>query len=392
MKKGKRIVSLALSLVMAVGVLVTGNLPEKVQAASTYYEKESNNNRNEANKIKVNQKVIGNVDERGDEDWYVFTLPADGVFTYDLEQVTNSSSKCNISLYDASLNCYSEYSEISSCHSKRFNYAKGETFYIRVKNWFYFGYRTDGDYALTINFKETKGKWEIEDNNSKNRADKLSGKMKGTIIGSDDEDWFKYTASANGYVNFKFINEDGVVTNSGWDFTVYDKNLTELASWNTTTDNVFGTFTVSKKTVLYIKLSGGAMKDNLYSITPEFKATDYVEKEDNNSFKKATKIEQKKSYVGVKNYREDEDYYKFVAPANGTYKVSFTVEEEVNNGYDVVLYGPTKKEIRTLSDLTDDSSAKIKMKKGKTYYIQVKGHGYYQSWLCKYKVKVTKVK
>ena len=92
MKKGKRIVSLALSLVMVMGVLVTGNLPEKVQAASTYYEKESNNNRNEANKIEVNQKVIGNVDDDDDEDWYVFTLPEDGVFTIDMEQVTNASS------------------------------------------------------------------------------------------------------------------------------------------------------------------------------------------------------------------------------------------------------------------------------------------------------------
>lgn len=392
MKKGKRIVSLALSLVMAMGVLVTGNLPEKVQAASTYYEKESNNNRNEANKIKVNQKVIGNVDGEGDEDWYVFTLPADGVFTYDLEQVTNSSSECNISLYDASLNYYSGKSGISSCHSKRFNYAKGDTFYVRIAH----DWSSEGDYTFTINFKETKGKWEIEDNNSKNRAEKLTGKMKGTMIWEEDEDWFKYTASANGYVDFKFINEDGVVTSDGWYFTVYDKNLTKLASWNIKTDSTLGTFTVNKKTVLYIKISNEnsycPMTDNLYSITPVFKATDYVEKEDNNSFKKATKIEQKKSYVGVKNYEDDEDYYKFVAPANGTYKVSFTVEEEVNNGYDVVLYGPTKKEIKTLSDLTDDSSAKIKMKKGKTYYIQVKGHGYYQSWLCKYKVKVTKVK
>ncbi len=389
MKKGKRIVSLALSLVMAVGVLVTGNLPEKVQAASTYYEKESNNNRNEANKIKVNQKVIGNVDESGDEDWYVFTLPADGVFTIDMEQVTNASSMCEVDMYDASLNWQTGCDASTSFHSKRFNYGKEKTFYIRINHSYY----SDGDYTFTINFKETKGKWEIEDNNSKNRANKLSGKMKGTILGSNDEDWFKYTAPANGYVDFKFINEDGVVTNYGWDFTVYDKNLTELASWNTTTDDVFGTFTVSKKTVLYIKLSGWSMTDNLYSITPVFKATDYVEKEDNNSFKKATKIQANKSYVGVRNYEGDEDYYKFVAPANGTYKVSFTVEAEVSNGYDVVLYGPTKKEIKTLSDLTDDSSAKIKMKKGKTYYIHVNRHSTYSyTWLAKYKVKVTKVK
>ena len=392
MKKGKRIVSLALSLVMVMGVLVTGNLPEKVQAASTYYEKESNNNRNEANKIEVNQKVIGNVDDDDDEDWYVFTLPEDGVFTIDMEQVTNASSECEVDMYDASLNWQTGCDPSSSFHSKRFNYGKGTTFYIRI-NCYY----SDGDYTFTINFKETKGKWEIEDNNSKNRADKLSGKMKGTILGEDDEDWFKYTAPANGYVDFKFINEDGIVTSDGWYFTVYDKNLTELASWNIETDSTLGAFTVNKKTVLYIKISNqysyASMTDNLYSITPGFKATDYVEKEDNNSFKKATKIQANKSYVGVRNYEDDEDYYKFVAPANGTYKVSFTVEAEVSNGYDVVLYGPTKKEIKTLSDLTDDSSAKIKMKKGKTYYIHVNRHSTYSySWLAKYKVKVTKVK
>ena len=135
------------------------------------------------------------------------------------------------------------------------------------------------------------------------------------------------------------------------------------------------------------------MTDNLYSIKPVFKETDYVEKEDNNSFKKATKIEQKKTYIGVRNYESDEDYYKFVAPSNGTYKVSFGVQDEVTYGYDVTIYGPTKKELKTLSDLTDDSSAKIKMKKGTTYYIHVDRHSTY-SYNCmdKYKIKVTKVK
>jgi hypothetical protein len=135
------------------------------------------------------------------------------------------------------------------------------------------------------------------------------------------------------------------------------------------------------------------MKDKLYSIKPVFKATKYVEKEDNNSFKKATTIKSGKKYIGVRNYETDEDYYKFVAPSSGTYRISFECADEVEHGYDVTIYGSSKKELKKLSNLTDDSSAKVKMKKGKTYYILVAdGSSWGSSWAEKYKIKVAKVK
>jgi hypothetical protein len=338
--------------------------------------------------IDVNTTVAGTITDSSDEDWYKFTLPSDGYFTYDFSAISGRKS---LKLYDSSLNeVSSDYG--SSIHSQRFNYATGTAFYIRVYNH----YDYDGDYELTINHTPTKN-WELEDNNSRKTAEKLSGKMKGTMLSSDDEDWYKYTAPKSGYVYFKFINEDSVVTSEGWKVTAYDKDLKELASWTFKSDDKAGTFTVNAKTVLYIKISySGDVKDSVYSITPVFKATAYVEKENNNSFKKATKIKSGKAYIGVRNYDSDEDYYKFVAPATGTFKISFTCVDEVKYGYDVTIYDSSKKELKKLSDLTDDKSVKIKMKKGKTYYIHVDRHssswwdGY--SWLNKYKVKVSKVK
>jgi hypothetical protein len=374
---------------MALGVLPADTVP--VQAAETVSETEDNNSRDTANVIDVNTTVAGNVSDEDREDWYRFTLPSDGYFVYNtISTVTHS-----VTLYDSSLD------EISSdrgkvVESQRYNYAKGTVFLVKVSVIHEVSGYPSTDYELNIKFTKTKN-WELEDNNSRKTAEKLSGKMKGTMLSSSDEDWYKYTAPKSGYVYFKFINEDSVVTNSGWKVTAYDKDLTELASWTFNSDDKAGTFTVNAKTVLYIKISySGDVKDSVYSITPVFKATAYVEKENNNSFKKATKIKSGKAYIGVRNYDSDEDYYKFVAPATGTFKISFTCVDEVKYGYDVTIYDSSKKELKKLSNLTDDKSVKIKMKKGKTYYIHVNRHSSYwwdgYSWLDKYKVKVSKVK
>jgi hypothetical protein len=380
MKTKKRLLALGLSLALALGALTVQTVP--VQAATTVSETEGNNSRNEANVIKVNTTVTGTIADYSDEDWYKFTLPSDGYFTYDLSYI---GSYKKISLYDSSLNELSNDGG-GTVQSQRFNYAKGTTFYIRVDGY-------SGDYEFTISHTPTT-KWEIEDNNSRKTAEKLTKKMKGTMISSSDEDWYKYTASESGYVKFKFINEDSVVTSLGWKIAVYDKDLTELASWQEQTDASTGVFTVKPKTVLYVQISYvGGVTDCLYSIAPEFKATKYVEKENNNSFKKATTIKSGKGYIGVRNYKTDEDYYKFVAPSSGTFKVSFECVEEVEYGYNVIIYDSSKTELKKFSNITDDSSAKIKMKKGKTYYIYVGNGGIWgTSWLYKYKVKVSKVK
>jgi hypothetical protein len=275
--------------------------------------------------------------------------------------------------------------------SQRYNYTKGTVLFVAVSFASYYSNNT-ADYELLINHTPAKN-WEIEDNNSRKTAEKLSKKMKGTMISSSDEDWYKYTASESGYVEFQFINEDSVVTSNGWNITVYDKDLTELASWKFKSDDTTGTFTVKAKTVLYIKITGYGMTDKLYSIKPVFKATQYVEKENNNSFKKATTIKSGKGYIGVRNYKTDEDYYKFVAPSTATYKISFECVDEVSYGYNVTIYNSSKEELKKFSNLTDDSSAKIKMKKGKTYYIHVANGGSWgTSWAAKYKIKVSKVK
>jgi hypothetical protein len=371
---------------MALGVVPADTA--SVQAAATVSETEDNNSRDTANVIDVNTTVAGNLSSNDKEDWYKFTLPSDGYFTYNLVAVESRE----VCLFDSSLNKVSSDSG-TAIQSQRFNYSKGTVFYVRIENGYWSG---DGDYELTIKFTKTKN-WELEDNNSRKNAEKLSGKMKGTMLSSDDEDWYKYTAPKSGYVYFKFINEDSVVTSEGWKITVYDKDLKELASWTFKSDDKAGTFTVNAKTVLYIKISySGGVKDSVYSIAPIFKATEYVEKENNNSFKKATKIKAGKGYIGVRNYDSDEDYYKFVAPSTGTYKISFVCVDEPSYGYDVTIYGPSKKELKKLSNLTDDKSVKIKMKKGKTYYIHVDRHSSYwwdgYCWASKYKVKVSKVK
>lgn len=367
---------------------------ETVQAATkTVYENESNNNKNEANVIKAGETMVGEVSSpSSDEDWYEFTVPKNGYFTINIVGQTDVNNDFTLYIYDEILNELEHWGG-ENIITRRLNFEKGTKLFIRVKAYWS---NATVDYGLTISFTENN-KWETENNDSKNGAEKLTEKMYGTIWNDKDVDWYKYTAPESGVLAFDFINEDAVVTSSGWKIKVYDKSLTEIRSEGVTTDYELGHYTVKAKDVLYISVSGSNMVDNLYSIKPKLKKTKNIEKENNDSFGKANSMKLATPMTGCFNTSDDTDYFKFKSNYSGNCKLSFNMEGGyvLQYGVDIVIYDGSKKEIARISDGKEIASKKFKVKKGKTYYIQVVDH-YDSSWsnpksYCfVYKLKLTK--
>lgn len=97
--------------------------------------------------------------------------------------------------------------------------------------------------------------WELEENGTRNTASVLDGKKYGTVYFNKDEDYYQYTATENGKVEFKFVNEDSVTEGYGWSVFIYDSNFKEISSKiYFRTDATLGAFDVKKDAVLYVKV------------------------------------------------------------------------------------------------------------------------------------------
>ncbi len=376
-------------LLLLLFTLISVSFTTKAKAADdanypskTTYEVEPNNSWFEAQEIHVNETIIGESDsDPYDEDYYLFTFPEDGYAVFELTKYDyeGGADPCFI-VYDSKLNKTEDYYYYAtpSIQSVRLNYKKGESLYIVAQ-----GNNTVEERHYCINCKFTPtGDWEtetVEIANSKTTATEISSKTYGTIMKSSDEDWYKYVAPESGYVLFDFKNEEGD-TSAKWDVYCYTDKTEVYNSFTTGSDTSFGSYIVQKGTTVYILICNyTSSSDCLYSVEPRLTSVKYVEKEDNNSFKKANKIKVGKKYLGRNlrlNSTYDEDYYVFTATESKTYKISYSVPYD-NPDYRLTIEIYDKKKNLIASDtFTDSGSIKVKAKKSAKCYIKITSGGY----------------
>ena len=122
-----------------------------------------------------------------------------------------------------------------------------------------------------------------------------------------------------------------------------------------------------------------------------------LEKEGNNNVGAATKVKVNKTYNGVVTYVDsDVDWYEFKAPKTGKYK--FYAVNTMTNAYTHVFVegykSKTKKDSNFSTFLNSGkgwaSSKKVKLKKGKKYYIKFSSPSYGNSVPVQLKVKKVK--
>ncbi|MCR5097620.1 MAG: hypothetical protein K6B14_01590 [Lachnospiraceae bacterium] len=115
----------------------------------------------------------------------------------------------------------------------------------------------------------------------------------------------------------------------------------------------------------------------VFAASTQIKTTEdaHYEEEDNGSRKTATTIFPTLDYFGVLETEKDADYYRFVAPKKGTYRIYFAdySSQEIGEGWDIyVLNSKGKKMKNKLSKgVQISSSIGVSLKKKQEIYIKV---------------------
>ncbi|WP_029321596.1 hypothetical protein [Butyrivibrio sp. AE3004] len=146
-----------------------------------------------------------------------------------------------------------------------------------------------------------------------------------------------------------------------------------------------------------ISLEGG-YKDKQYTVAFRVIGTETanIEKENNNSASTANVIGLKNTYTGILNLADDDvDWFVFKAPKTGKYKFE-VVNTETDNWctFTAAGYKTKNKEDSKNYQLISSGdgwkkTTKIKLKKGKKYYIKLSGSSLKT---CPYQIRVKKVK
>lgn len=373
----KKFLSLSLAFVLIVQMIPIYTI--SVNATTNKAEQEPNNLPENATSIETNETVIGTIGS-GDIDYYTYTVSDTGYFVFSFLAYDHleDDPQYSVTIYDSNMNVLEYYDAIKKLVSKKYNYKKGTQVHVSVKGkWASTDYSKNGTRHYSLEHKMTQTEdWELEDNDSRDTATVLNGKTYGTMLHEKDKDFFEYKALKNGTLSFDFVNEAGVTDTNGWHIRVYDKDLSEIA-WcrSVSSDLSFGDYVVNKGTVLYLKVecSGTEIIDKEYSLTPKFSPKKCIETESNNVVTKATPVKIAKAYLGALNSVSDEDYYKFKATSNGKYTINVNINNTIlEYGYELNVYNSSKKLLKKISAFTNNAKAKIRVKKGKTYYIQIK--------------------
>lgn len=238
--------------------------------------------------------------------------------------------------------------------------------------------------------------YEYEENDSFVTANNinLGESITGTIGTSGDADYYMVSPTADGNIEIDFCHtyDDSF---SSWELTVYiyaDGQYTELSSkkikLNDNEKISLPDVGVVKNGIYYIRVysTGEKIVGINYIIQTSFKASNYFEKEVNNSYASATNVSLKHSFGGTINDLSDVDYYKIVAPEVGMLDLTFKYAYESNyyiwDGWDITIYkysdGAYTEWSNTYVKLNESKSIELPSiwtQKNGVYYVKISGIG-----------------
>lgn len=167
---------------------------------STNMEQEDNDTPATATSLESGVWTNGNFYKQPDVDWYVYTIPANGYFTYDF-QGEGSYALWNLYLYDENMNELQRDTNTRTVSSGKYVLPVGSKVYVMVT-----GYGGGKQYIIRSNYYATEG-WEKESNDTMALAtDLTAGKtLHGSINSKKDVDYYRYVATGSGYFNFCFV-------------------------------------------------------------------------------------------------------------------------------------------------------------------------------------------
>ena len=211
----------------------------------------------------------------------------------------------------------------------------------------------------------------------------VNKKNYGELSKSDEVDNYKFTLSSAGSVRIDF-GKEYEDSNRGWTVEVYNSNWDiikrdEFRCGNSKTDSSSVLGLASGTYYLRIKGIRWEWTDTKYNFTLVYSASNSWEKEANNSFSTATKVNTNSvCYGSISNSDStDIDYYKFSMANAGHIRIDFGKEYDSNadHGWNVILYNSEQEKYIewtfNCGNSKTDSTCEYGLPKG-TYYILIK--------------------
>lgn len=307
--------------------------------ADTLWEQEQNSDKFAATALPVNTVICGSISSDSDKDWYVLKLTEAGYVTFDL---THDPVKTSDNLWDMRL--YREDGDSYLEDGYKTWYAAGDsdiktavyglpagTYYVCVGR--YSSSQWDSaTYYLTANFT-ADAYWEQELNNTKFEAlsMELNTPYHGAVTYDDDEDWYTFKLTEAGYVTLDFTHDPVSTTDNLWRFSFYRDD------GDTHYDGGYREFYVAGDTFVttpqvglpegtyYVRVRSNSSyyDDAVYTLTANFTADAYWERELNNTKFEALPMAFGTAYSGATTSDDDEDWYSFTLDAGRSISLVF---------------------------------------------------------------------
>ncbi|KML41345.1 hypothetical protein [Cytobacillus firmus] len=334
----------------------------------------------DAKAINVNQTYKGVLKDYYQQDFYKFTINAAGNITLSIKQKYNSAWDGQI--LNSSGQVYESFttddSEMISGDASRSVGLPAGTYYIKIEDY----YGAEGvNYEFKVQYSQSNY-YEKEFNDSLTAANpiELNKFYTGMLRDEYDNDFYKFTLEKPGNIKLLMENQPGIE----WYGHIQDSKGNIYNYLNSDDSEMVSGYAASQVGLpagtYYIKIKDGYHGYTYpYKMKLEYTASDFYEKEFNNSITTANGILINKTYKGSLQYDDDKDFYKVTLSKPG--KVTLSIKQKAGVNWYAHIQDTKGNPYASLN--TDDSEMvegdaekEVGLPKG-TYYVLIKN---YYSW------------
>lgn len=379
----RQIVSGVLALSMMLGT--SGFIP-------TAYAQSNNNSFKTAQSISTGVVINDNLNKAGDQNYYKFTLSADGYLNISFKkgfEEYDPGKGWTVSVYDSAQHCvFSEYFYVGDPDTEHLTPLglNAGTYYVKVSGATYTSLM---DYEITVDFTPSQ-QW---DNGMADDTFLTANKIVtdetyyGTLTSASDTDYFKFTAPDDGYVEINFNSEyEEYDPGKGYIISLYDEKQKYIYSTYVYVgdEETFKTprFGVVKNAGYFIKIADATyLTKKTYNLNVNFIKSDFRESGRGKDFLSADSVGLYDWYYGSTHDTSNADYYEFYNNKEGSVPFDFgSVYEDyyAGKGWIVSFYDEKHKFISSNSYVVGEknyNASLVSLPKGKVF-IKVSSNTY----------------
>ena len=353
-------------------------------------EIEFNNSPDTATLIESGEIYTGRLKDNEDLDWFAINVGDNAKLTFDFIAPTNSDTnffKIGFAGSDAKI-----LTGVDTGKDTTLNYSikEGGTYYVYIwSDTGAGGYNYNGEqYSLKVTSTvgaltgSTNGDvWEPNDLFSQASSISLDADINGALSSKNDVDIFSIILTQSGLLDIEFTPPSGSLSDAFF-IEILNKDLYTLDTFETGS-LVNRVINIEESGEYYIRINAGSYSGGNYVLKASKKLSETIvgnEKEDNDQFFSANKLEDSSEITGELSSRYDVDFYKFTPSSNGSYEIKFDSPKDSYNPYYTISFfeeinsgGGLTREIKNKDITGRDIGNTYTVKSGNVYYIKVEG-------------------